>query len=456
MLQSQTDLNISHDRSGKQSFSHGPTKVLLPSKEDQRLCFFYQTTMEGLVDSDHTQYLHSQFPALMSQSRSGSALHLAAQAISYAAWGRSHLDDKDVALPASKRYSQALSALATSIADPIEAKSDETLYSVLLLSGYETIAFNPEALPAWGTHVDGAAALVKNRGSENFSTPLACMMFLFIRRNAFQSHIQTSTPVDSIFIECGEALSAYENIEDSLLSKTMRVPQLQAWANKVLSRPSLEIDISTTVELLRNAENLDSELATWAFRIPEQWSYKTVTRMKHHQSSWTKNSAFVPDQIHRYPDIYVARTWNMYRVSRLIIQSIILRVSCINNFAPGSYEDRIDRTNRAMVDGICASVPSLLGYDCSELKHSTPVRDSLWPQSSPNKPRACSNTGTFSLIWPLYVASSVTSAPESQRNWLRDQLNWIAGTGDAHAQVLRDCKSQTLEGRPERFRFDCV
>lgn len=140
MLQSQTDLNISHDRSGKQSFSHGPTKVLLPSKEDQRLCFFYQTTMEGLVDSDHTQYLHSQFPALMSQSRSGSALHLAAQAISYAAWGRSHLDDKDVALPASKRYSQALSALATSIADPIEAKSDETLYSVLLLSGYEVSA----------------------------------------------------------------------------------------------------------------------------------------------------------------------------------------------------------------------------------------------------------------------------------------------------------------------------
>ena len=31
--------------------------------------------------------------------------------------------------------------------------------------------------------MDGAAALVKNRGNENFSTPLACMMFLFIRRN---------------------------------------------------------------------------------------------------------------------------------------------------------------------------------------------------------------------------------------------------------------------------------
>ncbi|KAG4428902.1 hypothetical protein IFR05_015616 [Cadophora sp. M221] len=456
MLQSRTDPNVSHDSSGKERFTNGLTRVLLPSKEDQRLCFFYQTTMEGLVDSDHTQYLHSQLPTLMSRSRSGSALNLAVQAISYAAWGRSRLKGNGVALPASKRYSQALSALATSIADPIQAKSDETLYAVLLLSGYETITFNSEALRAWGTHIDGAAALVKDRGRENFSTPLACTMFLFIRRNSFQSHIQTSTPVDSIFIECGEVLSAYENFEDTLLSKTMRVPQLQAWANDILPRSSLEIDTSTTSELLQSAENLDRELANWAFRVPEQWFHKTVTRLRHHQSSWTNKSAFVPEQIHQYPDIYVARTWNLYRVSRLILQSIILRVSCINNITSYSYEDRIDSINRAMVDGICASIPFLLGYDCSELKQSTPVPNSLWPQSSPNKPRACHNTGEFSLIWPLYLASSVPSAPESQRNWLRDQLDWIAGAGDSHAQVLRDCKSQTLEGRPEIFRFDCV
>jgi hypothetical protein len=48
----------------------------------------------------------------------------------------------------------------------------------------QTIAFDSEALSAWGTHIDGAAALIRNRGMENFCTPFACNMFLFIRRNA--------------------------------------------------------------------------------------------------------------------------------------------------------------------------------------------------------------------------------------------------------------------------------
>jgi hypothetical protein len=48
----------------------------------------------------------------------------------------------------------------------------------------QTITFDSEALSAWGTHIDGAAALIRNRGRENFCTPFACNMFLFIRRNA--------------------------------------------------------------------------------------------------------------------------------------------------------------------------------------------------------------------------------------------------------------------------------
>lgn len=52
-------------------------------------------------------------------------------------------------------------------------------------------------MPAWGTHVDGAAALVKTRGNENFSTPLACMMFLFIRRNSVSAHFPIAHPSKS-------------------------------------------------------------------------------------------------------------------------------------------------------------------------------------------------------------------------------------------------------------------
>ncbi|PVH79815.1 C6 zinc finger protein [Cadophora sp. DSE1049] len=456
---SNTDLSKSHDCPENERYlpPRSPGRTLLPSKEDQRLFFFYQTIMENLVDSDHTRYLHSQLPTLFSRSRSGSALHLATQAISYATWKKSRSPGCDEGLTIEKRYTQALAALAEAIRDPVEATSDETLYTVLLLSGYETITFNSEALPAWGTHVDGAAALVKNRGTENFSTPFACMMFLFIRRNAIQSHVQTSTPVDPIFEECDDILSPYENIEDRLLSKTMRIPKLQAWANKLLSPSSWELEEDLISELLRSAEDLDYELSNWAFRIPAQWSYSTITRIETLETSFTPGAVYVPDQIHRYPNLYVARIWNLYRVSRLIIQSLIHRVSCFCPTTTEATQDRIDTINQSMVSQICASIPFLLGYDCSALKHTTnSPPSSLWPQCLPNKPRVSNNTGKFSLIWPMYLASSVNSVPENQKDWLREQLSWIARTGDAHAQVLRNFRSQTLVGRPEAFRFDCV
>ncbi|KAK0115894.1 hypothetical protein ONS95_012940 [Cadophora gregata] len=433
-------------------FSRSPGRTLLPSKEDQRLCFFYQTIIENLVDSDHTRYLHSQLPALFSRSRSGSALQLATKAISHAAWMKS----------LSRGYDEEMTAgtckLAKTIQDPIEAKSDETLYTVLLVSGYETITFNSEALPAWGTHIDGATALVKNRGSENFRTPLACMMFLFIRRNAAQSHVQTCTPVDPIFETCSELLAPYENIEDRLLSNTMHIPNLQAWANGLLFKYSAKVEEDEITELLQSAEDLDYELANWALGVPSEWSYFTITRMETPKTSSIRTGLFIPDQLHRYPNLYVARTWNLYRVSRLIIQSIISRVSALSSRAINTSKVQIDAISQSMVSQICASIPFLLGYDCSELKYTSTSSSptSLWPQCLPTKPRSSNNPGKFSLIWPLYVASSVESTPEAQRNWMRKQLDWIAGTGEAHAQVLRDCRSQTLLGKPEAFRFDCV
>jgi hypothetical protein len=112
-------------------------RMLLPSTEDLSLCFFYQTTLESLIDADRAQCLHLQFPTLFSQSKPGSALHLATQAISLALWAKSRPNDIDASRLSRTRYSQSLLAMKAAIRDPVEVKSDGTLYTVLLLSGYE-------------------------------------------------------------------------------------------------------------------------------------------------------------------------------------------------------------------------------------------------------------------------------------------------------------------------------
>ena len=126
-------------RAGKESqfLLTGIGRLLLPSEADLPLCFFYQTTLESLIDADRAQYLHLQLPTIFSRSEAGSALHLATQAISLAIWARSRPNDLNASQLSRRRYSESLSAMNAAIRDPVKVKSDDTLYAVLLLSGYE-------------------------------------------------------------------------------------------------------------------------------------------------------------------------------------------------------------------------------------------------------------------------------------------------------------------------------
>jgi len=130
-VKNRKQLPISHSRSAQMS------PALLPSQDDLPICFFYQTTLEFLINADRALYLHRQLPTLLSRSDTKSALHLATQAISLAVWARSRPGDLRARHLARKRYWQALVAMNAAIRDKVEVKSDETLYAVLLLSGYE-------------------------------------------------------------------------------------------------------------------------------------------------------------------------------------------------------------------------------------------------------------------------------------------------------------------------------
>lgn len=54
---------------------------------------------------------------------------------------------------------------------------------MVLTIDVKTIMCDSEELLAWGIHVDGAAALLRIRGSEALSLPLSRSMFCFVRKN---------------------------------------------------------------------------------------------------------------------------------------------------------------------------------------------------------------------------------------------------------------------------------
>lgn len=280
--------------------------------------------------------------------------------------------------------------------------------------------------------------------------------------------MQACSPVDEVFTKPG----AFQDPENQLFAIASRIPTLQCQGLVFLNQPE-GADRSHAEELAKSAEAIDEELSHWADNLPSSWSYTQATEIK----TGPNARGFCPKHIHRYPDFYVARVWNFYRVSRLILLSLLCRATALSR--TGHNEDQCVATGNAegerkiqnIVDEICASVPFLLGHDLSRMTVPAGVgkgqqRGQEWyglPEwygapadwGDGNQAKQFPN-GSFSLIWPLYVASGAVTISENQRQWIRWQLQSIAASGDAQARLALNTPSRTLLGGPESLRFDCV
>lgn len=289
---------------------------------------------------------------------------------------------------------------------------------------------------------------------------LYTILLIFLRQ--ILSHMQTSRPIPLFFTEQVSTTDQYENVEDQLISKTTRIPQVQYYANSLLSHSDCKSRKSSIEQLLSTARILDRDLSDWANNAPISWRYSTAINV--HPST---HSGFIPRHIHRYSDFYTARVWNLFRVSRLIVQSILLRaVTRVANSSSRTNPKNpsitnIEDTIRELVNDICASVSFLLGNGHLAARHPIAQKPSSnntsWPKpSSRSKDTLPKSSGRFSLIWPLHIGSSASSIPDDQRRWMRTQLSLIAEGGEPQALSLCDRESQTLSGGIEAFRFDCV
>jgi hypothetical protein len=277
--------------------------------------------------------------------------------------------------------------------------------------------------------------------------------------------MQISKPIDPILGEVDDISFLHDNAEDRLISKIMNVPNLQCLANSLLSQSAQTCRENAVVNLIRSARNLDIDVSEWTKTLPATWSYTITTSTDISPGSNFPRPEFTPRQIHRYGDIYTARVWNLYRVSRLILQSIILRSASwlLTKLAPSQQDTdttSAERNSEDLVNGICASVPFLLGHDSLEVK--PPVskdfseQKMLWPQTATEKASTSAQAGRYSLIWPLYIACSVSSISDSSREWMRLQLRRIGESGEPLAKLLATSESQTLSGGAENLRFDCI
>jgi hypothetical protein len=157
---------------------HGTSRLTLSPSQDvsSTAVTYFLNAFSGDSPFD---YLASVYVQSAPSSTIAVATQCAAIASLASAWKDSRMMDG-----ARIQYSLALTLTSAVLRSPVDALSDSSLISVILLSIFEAITCQGRHFSdAWLAHIDGAATMVRLRGQQQFNTPLGRRLFVYIANN---------------------------------------------------------------------------------------------------------------------------------------------------------------------------------------------------------------------------------------------------------------------------------
>ncbi|ORY00608.1 hypothetical protein BCR34DRAFT_627940 [Clohesyomyces aquaticus] len=413
------------------SLENGISPTITTAPEVEAVPFFFRNFLSLPQQAETMRGFLELVVPLYKQARPSSALHQATNAVALAACGN-YPGRQDLLRDAATAYGKALRQVNDDLKDPVVSKSDETVLAILLFSLYETIMSTNDTITAWANHVDGAVALTKLRGAEQFKNPMSHAVFRAVRTMMITSSVQRSKPVETFPGEhgwTGEGENNDENAANRLTLICIDLPNIRARATALTSSPHTEAQKAEALSILEFAQMVDANLQEWSRTLPPDWQYSTVGMVYDMPEDLAEAEKW-PGPQHVYEDVHIASIINDYRVCRIFCQSVI--IACVTYLGFDADFPVTDAYNSAvffiqqMVDEISACVPFHLSYDMQ------PVAKKLGQDEA-----AAEALGGYFMVWPLYVAANAETVSQKQRDWLSGRLFKIGTTfGLNSAQVL--------------------
>ena len=125
-----------------------------------------------------------------------------------------------------------------------------------------------------------------------------------------------------------------------------------------------------------------------------------------------------------YVDLYVAALWNISRIARCLLITLILRLSGILN---EDVDHDVDRQEALRLgEDMLASIPYLLSEDLQDFLRDRANHTEI---KNPGPP-----AGGLLLMHSIYIASRLDLFPSEMRDYLKTCLIWIGrrmGIGQA-------------------------
>jgi hypothetical protein len=338
----------------------------------------------------------------------------------------------------------------TAIASSDIVTNDTTLSAVMLLDQFEKIIPPTErTTQAWTNHLNGATALMKMRGREQFQTKAGLEMFIQMSSHILVSCMQHTIPLPQDYLTLRTFANNFLDTSDiswRLSQVTVRYISFRA----AIKSGSL-FDPDT---IIATATEMDNDMVALMGEFPPEWLPQTIPL--------TRPSNLVYESHYDiYADYRLAEALNMVRAGRIPLLDLI-REQC--QVAPSSlgscqafaYMKRVQRVKdnvADMVAVICASVPQLAGYlpllEISSSRHSSPGSPASTMSDSAKgmKLNPCNEASAYSLLWPLFTVANSPACSEPARNWIIRQLR-ILGRLLSLEQALE--LAGYLERREER------
>lgn len=187
-----------------------------------------------------------------------------------------------------------------------------------------------------------------------------------------------------------------------------------------------------TVELLERAQIIDTGLASWPETLPLHWH--PVRVFKNTIPQEVIDAGIYGDSCDVYPDIMICSTWNDWRVARLKVLRLIVKLRLVSTLHRGESSAQIISEIQQLVDGICASIPFCLGsrIEPAPLYQAEVIYPGLKGRfNSKEHQKTASAYGGWYLFSPF--KETLQAGPyinKGQHEWLRLQLRRLAKLSD--------------------------
>lgn len=319
---------------------------------------------------------------------------------------------------ARERYILALRMTNKILKSPKEQTKNTTLMASLLLDLFEKITDTETRNNSWTSHVNGALALVRLRGLDQFQDDSDFNMLVRLYRHYIVGCVASDSPVPDNL----NAIEAYIGKRLSVKDPMLRLSNLMVqYANL---RSKVRKDILSNDECIELSMELDGQIQALDRELPVYWQYSTISLEQKSERAFDLH-------FHSYPNPRRCQARNVCRIMRIILNASLIQPVSV---PPTSHRDlaltgfALDNIE-TLAGEICACVPQYMDCD-GAARHRLPASkksdfgvDHILPRGhshTPNHQLDC-----YTLIFPLYVAARSKAVPD-MKPWVIKNLHYMS------------------------------